>query len=69
MYDVVNWIAIAKELNEGNFKDISPNTRAMLIDDAGKLIEMNILDMNIFLDIINYLQHEVWIIVADFWVF
>ena len=59
MYDVVNWIAIAKELNEGNFKDISPNTRAMLIDDAGKFIEMDLLDMNIFLDIINYLQHEV----------
>ena len=59
MYDEANWVLIAKELNEGEMKNILPNTRAMLIDDAGKFMQMDILSVKIFLEFINYLQREV----------
>ncbi|XP_070502885.1 uncharacterized protein [Chironomus tepperi] len=58
MYDEANWILIARELNEGNFNQIPPNTRAMLIDDAAVFMETEILDMRIFLNMIQYLKHE-----------
>ena len=59
MYDEPNWVLIAKELDEGNFHHIPPNTRAMLIDDAAAFVETDILDMRIFLDITKYLKLEV----------
>ncbi|KAL7025611.1 hypothetical protein ACKWTF_013562 [Chironomus riparius] len=58
MHDEPNWVLIAKELEEGNFNHIPPNTRAMLIDDAAAFVEKEILDIRIFLDIIKYLKLE-----------
>lgn len=59
MYDESNWQLIINELNKGNFTFISPNTRAMLIDDAAVFVETEILQMRLFLEIIQYLEHEV----------
>lgn len=59
MYDRENWMALINELKNENFKHFSPNTRAMLIDDAGVFVENESLDMNIFLELISYLEHEV----------
>lgn len=59
MYDEPNWMALATELWEQNFQYFSPNTRAMLIDDAGVFVETEILKLRLFLELIRYLEHEV----------
>lgn len=59
MYDNANWMLIAQELNSGDFDEISPNTRAMLIDDAATFVNCGILEMQIFLELISYLKNEV----------
>lgn len=58
MYDKANWILIAKYLNSEQFIDFSPNTRAMLINDAGTFFYKKSLDLEIFLTIIGYLKEE-----------
>jgi aminopeptidase N len=62
MYDDANWKLIADELYEGNFTSISPNTRAMLIDDSGVFFDKGILNVKLFLEIIKYLEKEVRIV-------
>lgn len=58
-YDEANWMLIARELSHGNFSTISPNSRAMLIDDAAVFFESKILNIRILLELIKYLQHDV----------
>lgn len=58
-YDEANWMLIANELSHGNFTAISPNSRAMLIDDAAVFVENGILKIRILLELIKYLEHDV----------
>lgn len=57
-YDVSNWMQIAKYLYEGN-SQISPNTRAMLIDDAAVFADNDMLDIKIFFEIVKHLEKDV----------
>lgn len=58
-YDDANWMLIANELSRGNFTNITPNSRAMLIDDAAVFFESKILNVRLFLELIKYLQNDV----------
>lgn len=59
LYDDANWMSIAKYLYNGDFKNISPTTRAMLIDDAAIFAGNGKLDMKLFLEILKYLEKDV----------
>lgn len=57
-YDEANWMLIANELSRGN-PNISPISRAMLINDAGKFYMYGILNVRIFLKLTQHLQDSV----------
>ena len=59
LYDGPNWRLIAKYLYNGNFSSVSPNTRAMLIDDAAEFAENDMLDIKLFLEMIKHLEKDV----------
>ncbi|KAG5670371.1 hypothetical protein PVAND_000642 [Polypedilum vanderplanki] len=65
-YDDANWMLLAKELNSENFENFSPNTRAMLIDDAGTFSKELNIKITLFLELIKYLENEIdlipWIV-------
>jgi aminopeptidase N len=57
-YDEANWMLIANELSHEN-PNISPISRAMLINDAGKFYTSGILNVRIFLELTRHLQMSV----------
>lgn len=59
LYDESNWMLIAKYLYNGDFSSVSPNTRAMLIDDAAEFVENGMLDIKLFLQMIKHLEKDV----------
>jgi aminopeptidase N len=62
LYDNANWMLIANFLNKENFNLLSPNTRAMLIDDSYVFAGRGDISLEIFLEIIKYLERDAdWI--------
>lgn len=57
-YDDTNWRKIATYLNSDNYTKIHVLNRAQIIDDAYHLTIANQLDIEIYLDLVNYLSRE-----------
>ncbi|XP_071569032.1 aminopeptidase N-like [Temnothorax nylanderi] len=57
-YDDTNWRKIANYLNSDNYTKIHVLNRAQIIDDAYHLMMARQLDIEIFLDLANYLSRE-----------
>ena len=55
-YDDSNWRKIANYLNSDNYTKIHVLNRAQIIDDAYHLMMARQLDIEIFLDLANYLS-------------
>jgi hypothetical protein len=59
-YDDANWMLIAKELSRAeSSSNISPISRAMLINDAAIFLANGSLSARIFLELIKHLEHDV----------
>lgn len=57
-YDKENWQMLIKQLNQGNFKEVSTINRAQLIDDALNLARTGKLNYSTALDVTSYLVRE-----------
>jgi len=57
-YDNSNWRKIANYLNSDNYTKIHVLNRAQIIDDSYHLMKTNQLDIEIFLELANYLSRE-----------
>lgn len=57
-YDEANWMLIARELTHENH-NVSPISRAMLINDASKFFMSNLLNVRIFLELLRHLENNV----------
>lgn len=57
-YDDLNWRKIANYLNSDNYTKIHVLNRAQIIDDAYHLVMARQLDIEIFLNLTNYLSRE-----------
>lgn len=58
-YDESNWMLIANFLYKEDFSEVSPSTRAMLIDDATIFAENGMLNIRILLEIVKHLEKDV----------
>lgn len=59
-YDEANWILISKELSRMDpSSNISPISRAMLMNDAAIFLMNNMLRARIFLELMKHLEHDV----------
>lgn len=57
-YDDLNWRKIVNYLNSDNYTKIHVLNRAQIIDDAYHLMQAHQLDIEIFMDLLNYLSRE-----------
>jgi len=57
-YDNSNWRKIANYLNSDNYTKIHVLNRAQIIDDSYHFMKTNQLDIEIFLELANYLSRE-----------
>ena len=59
-YDEANWMLISKELSRMDpSSNISPISRAMLMNDATIFLTRNMLRARIFLELMKHLEHDV----------
>lgn len=59
-YDEANWMLISKELSRMDpSSNISPISRAMLMNDASIFLTRNMLRARIFLELMKHLEHDV----------
>jgi ERAP1-like C-terminal domain len=62
-YDEANWMLIANELvRKDSGTNISPISRAMLINDAAIFFASGTLKVRIFLELLRHLEHDVSIV-------
>lgn len=61
-YDNLNWQKITNYLNSDNYTKIHVLNRAQIIDDAFHLLIARQIDIEIFLNLMNYLSWETDII-------
>jgi aminopeptidase N len=62
LYDEANWMLIANELlrmESSSSTNISPNSRAMLINDAAIFFNNNMLRVRVFLELLRHLKNNV----------
>lgn len=57
-YDNLNWQKIVNYLNSDNYTKIHVLNRAQIIDDAYHLVMADQIDIEIFLNLTNYLSRE-----------
>ncbi|KAL7022236.1 hypothetical protein ACKWTF_012179 [Chironomus riparius] len=59
-YDEANWMLISKELSRMDpSSNISPISRAMLMNDASIFLTRNMLRARIFLELMKHLEHDI----------
>lgn len=59
-YDEANWLLLSNELSLMDpFSNISPISRAMLINDAGVFLMKNMIRARVFFELMKHLEHDV----------
>ncbi|KAG5671283.1 hypothetical protein PVAND_001488 [Polypedilum vanderplanki] len=68
-YDEANWMLIARELSHLESSNLSPISRAMLMNDAAIFLANNMLRARIFLELIKHLEGDVeylpWLVATN----